>query len=327
VASPRRLGVPLLLALVLLVTAAASPIYAAPGAPAKPSVSDIERQIDDANNKLEPMIEDFNKVHSQLGTDQKQVADLTRKLQPLQTEVNFALAKIQPLVTQLYENGNVSTLDLLTAHGLGTLLDRLTVGDQVAHIQHKKIENVLVALNKYLTAKKSLDTAVTSLQLRKADLANRTKVIQAQLDALQKLRRQVFGTSASVGTLRPVVCPYTYIGGAAGIAVKTACAQIGKPYVWAAAGPNTFDCSGLTLYAWGKAGKTLRHYTQWQWADARPVTRAQLQPGDLVFFYPGSLHHMGIYVGGGWMVHAPHTGDVVRMARIDTYPIAGYRRP
>lgn len=97
--------------------------------------------------------------------------------------------------------------------------------------------------------------------------------------------------------------------------------------MWAAAGPNSFDCSGLTLYAWAKAGKTLRHYAKWQWEDGTPISRSQLRPGDLVFFYPPSLHHMGMYVGGGWMVHAPQTGDFVRMARLDSFPWAGERRP
>jgi cell wall-associated NlpC family hydrolase len=95
----------------------------------------------------------------------------------------------------------------------------------------------------------------------------------------------------------------------------------------AAAGPNGYDCSGLTLTAWAAAGLGLRHYTKWQWQDSRPISRAQLQPGDLVFFY-SDLHHVGIYVGGGTIVHAPHSGDHVRMAPIDRgMPIAGYRRP
>ena len=73
---------------------------------------------------------------------------------------------------------------------------------------------------------------------------------------------------------------------------------------------------------------SLRHYTNWQWSDSKPVSRADLQPGDLVFFFK-DLHHMGMYVGGGWMVHAPQTGDHVRMAKMDSpsLPIAGFRRP
>jgi cell wall-associated NlpC family hydrolase len=160
-----------------------------------------------------------------------------------------------------------------------------------------------------------------------ADLAARKKTIETQLASLRKLRLAAFASSGASGNFKPVACPVDYIGGAAGKAAQTACAQIGKPYVWAADGPGSFDCSGLTLYAWAAAGVTLRHYTKWQWQDGTPVSRANLRPGDLVFYF-SDLHHMGMYVGGGWIVHAPTSGDVVRMAKIDAVgTVAGYRRP
>jgi cell wall-associated NlpC family hydrolase len=124
-----------------------------------------------------------------------------------------------------------------------------------------------------------------------------------------------------------VACPQQYYGDPGSIAAKKACSLIGKPYIWGSAGPTGYDCSGLTLTAWKAVGVTLEHYTKWQWNEGKPVTRANLRPGDLVFYY-SDLHHMGIYVGNGWIVHAPHTGDYVRMAEIDRgMPIAGYRRP
>jgi cell wall-associated NlpC family hydrolase len=123
-------------------------------------------------------------------------------------------------------------------------------------------------------------------------------------------------------------CPVEYNGDKGSIAAKKACSLIGKPYIWASAGPRGYDCSGLTLAAWATVGVTLGHFTGWQWNETKPVSRANLRPGDLVFFF-ADRHHMGIYVGGGWMVHAPTTGDFVRMAKIDSpyLPIAGYRRP
>jgi cell wall-associated NlpC family hydrolase len=102
--------------------------------------------------------------------------------------------------------------------------------------------------------------------------------------------------------------------------------QSGHPYSWGAAGPKYYDCSGLTLTAWAAAGVTLGHYTEWQWNETKAVSADALQPGDLIFFY-SDRHHVGIYVGNGWMVHAPTTGDFVRMAQIAGRPIAGYRRP
>ena len=108
------------------------------------------------------------------------------------------------------------------------------------------------------------------------------------------------------------------VGSAASIAVQTALAQVGKPYVYGAAGPDSFDCSGLTMYAYAAAGISLPHYTGAQYGVGRHVAESDLQPGDLVFFGP-NLGHMGMYIGNGQIVHAPHSGDVVKVV-----PLAGY---
>ena len=105
-------------------------------------------------------------------------------------------------------------------------------------------------------------------------------------------------------------------GGAAATAVRTALAQQGKPYVWAAAGPSSHDCSGLVQYAYAAAGISLPHSSSAQARMGTAVTRAQLQPGDLIAFY-SPVSHIGIYIGNGQMVHAPTSGDVVKVASID----------
>jgi cell wall-associated NlpC family hydrolase len=113
---------------------------------------------------------------------------------------------------------------------------------------------------------------------------------------------------------------------AAATALDVARAQIGKPYQWAAAGPDSFDCSGLTMYAWGKAGVSLPHSAAAQYDMLPKVSRADLAPGDLVFF--GSpIHHVGIYEGGGIMIDAPQTGENVRRDAIDRADYAGAARP
>lgn len=111
----------------------------------------------------------------------------------------------------------------------------------------------------------------------------------------------------------PVAAP----NAAAQIIVNTALAQQGKPYVWAGAGPNVYDCSGLTQYSYAAAGITLPHSSRMQSTMGVPVARADLQPGDLVFFYD-PVGHVGIYIGNGLMVHAPTAGDVVRTINVDT---------
>jgi cell wall-associated NlpC family hydrolase len=104
-------------------------------------------------------------------------------------------------------------------------------------------------------------------------------------------------------------------GRRASIAVAEARRQLGKPYHWGAAGPDSFDCSGLTMWAWRAAGVALAHYSGAQYSATTHIPLSELQPGDLVFFY-SDLSHVGIYVGGGQMIHAPQTGDVVRYASI-----------
>jgi len=112
----------------------------------------------------------------------------------------------------------------------------------------------------------------------------------------------------------------------AATALDVARAQIGKPYQWAAAGPDRFDCSGLTMYAWGKAGVQLPHSAAAQYDMLPKVSRSQLAAGDLVFF--GSpIHHVGIYEGGGLMIDAPQTGENVRRDSIDRGDYAGAARP
>jgi cell wall-associated NlpC family hydrolase len=110
------------------------------------------------------------------------------------------------------------------------------------------------------------------------------------------------------------------------VAVGWAQRLIGRPYVWGASGPSAFDCSGLTAYVWAKAGVYLSHSTYAQWDEGRHVSRSQLVPGDLVFF-GSDLHHVGLYIGGGQMIDAPHTGTTVQVQSIDRADYAGAVRP
>jgi cell wall-associated NlpC family hydrolase len=113
---------------------------------------------------------------------------------------------------------------------------------------------------------------------------------------------------------------------AAQVAINTALAQRGKPYVWAGSGPNSFDCSGLTSFAYKAAGINLPRTSKAQATVGTPVARAALKPGDLVFFY-SPISHVGIYIGNGQMVHAPTSGDVVKVTNVSAMGhFAGARR-
>ncbi|MFF2777742.1 NlpC/P60 family protein [Streptomyces sp. NPDC058052] len=119
--------------------------------------------------------------------------------------------------------------------------------------------------------------------------------------------------------------PVTATTGRASAALAFARAQIGKPYIWGATGPSGYDCSGLTQAAWRAAGVSLPRTTYTQINAGRRVSRSELAPGDLVFFYSG-ISHVGLYIGGGQMIHAPRPGAPIRIAPIDEMPFAGATR-
>ncbi|MHB8842167.1 MAG: C40 family peptidase, partial [Candidatus Aquicultor sp.] len=96
--------------------------------------------------------------------------------------------------------------------------------------------------------------------------------------------------------------------------------ELGKPYSWGANGPGSFDCSGLTSYVYGQVGVSLPHSSRAQYGCGQHVSRDELQAGDLVFFaHGGSISHVGIYVGGGNFIHAPRTGDVVKISNLSDH--------
>ena len=109
--------------------------------------------------------------------------------------------------------------------------------------------------------------------------------------------------------------------GGAPAAIAFAEAQIGDPYQWGAAGPDRWDCSGLTMRAWEAGGVSLPHYSAGQYDASTPITEDQLQPGDLLFWgsssNPSSIYHVALYVGGGQMIHAPRTGEDVAQVSVN----------
>ena len=149
-----------------------------------------------------------------------------------------------------------------------------------------------------------------------SDAAQRQVTSAAEAERLRQLAANQPVNPAPAPDPAPVPvsdAPVPSSGGVSAV-ISFAQAQIGKPYQWGAAGPGTFDCSGLTLMAWAQAGVNLSHYTGFQWTETRRVPLSQLQPGDLVFYGvdgPDS-HHVGLYIGNDMMIDAPHTGAYVQ---------------
>jgi len=159
------------------------------------------------------------------------------------------------------------------------------------------------------------EEARRQVQLRaqaQARLAAQQRAASTARSAAAELTADSFTASldaAPSDSAIPAAPPAQY-GGVVGLAM----AELGKPYVWGAAGPSTFDCSGLVMYVYAKVGVSLPHNAAAMYGYGSPVAYGDLQPGDLVFF--SGLGHMGIYIGGGQYIHAPHTGDVVKISNM-----------
>jgi cell wall-associated NlpC family hydrolase len=162
--------------------------------------------------------------------------------------------------------------------------------------------NVSTERNLYSSVRSELQTMIAQQQAAQLAAAHRARI------AAQTQSASPVG-SFGVGDPTGGSVPSTHYSGVVGIAMQ----YLGVPYVWGGASPSGFDCSGLVMYVFAQVGISLPHYTvaQWDYPNAVSVPRSDLQPGDLVFF--AGLGHVGIYVGNGQFIHAPHTGDVVRI--------------
>lgn len=300
-------------------TALAIGLAPATHAHAAPSPEEIERQIQAQWELLEPIIEQYNGLQADLKANRAKAEALRKQLEPLQLQVDLAMGKVQRIAVQTYKGGRLSTINALLSGDGPTvnLADQLGRLEALARRQKAQISDVAAVRDKYLNDKKALDGLIAKEAAQEKELAVKKKQIEDQIAALQKLRQAAYGSSTvATGDLKPVPCPPEIGPGAAAVAVRTACAQIGKMYLFGAEGPDRFDCSGLSLYSWKAAGKSLPRTARDQYYATQRVSRAELRAGDLVFYYPG-ITHMGIYVGQGWMVHASRAGEPVRMRKID----------
>jgi cell wall-associated NlpC family hydrolase len=203
--------------------------------------------------------------------------------------------------------------DMRRAAQLKTQIEQ-AVGAQLAAVQASK--SLASQLSGQLVNAKAREQSLASARAA-ALAAEAAAAARAAAARAAAAARQSAGSRGGA----PVVWTSGGGGGAGNIAADWALTQLGKPYQWAAAGPYTYDCSGLTMVAWAHAGVTLLHYTGYQWVEGAHVPLDQLARGDLLFYAtnnadPSTIHHVGIYIGGGEMVDAPYTGVDVRIDSI-----------
>ena len=239
---------------------------------------------------------------------------------------------------QGYLNG-VGLGQVLAQNGTDTVA-QAQANNVVASAFRKQAHELLVAQQADLQAASHLKLAIQAAvsrqqefvrasQAKRNSLASQLATAKAHANALQAARQAALAAAAAAAASSAqgstTVPSWAWGSGASAsqgdIAANWALTQLGKPYVWGAAGPDAYDCSGLTMEAWAQAGVALLHYTGYQWEEGPHVPLDELQRGDLLFYAtdnadPATIHHVGIYIGNGMMVDAPFTGAFVRIDSI-----------
>ena len=301
----------------------------------RPDLDQARRQVAALYHKAEQATERYNDVRIALTEAERQFR-----------RVQQQAARQQVIVAQLQRTVGAFAADAYRNAGINPTLQLVFSDDPQAFVARAALLEVLSArqaatLRKVIEARRVLaanqNTAAAhlgqvenqrrALAAEKAEVEQNLRAARTVLDRLQaKERAALLGRSSRKDDRTRLTALPLPDSSRAGEAVKFALQQIGDRYVWAAAGPDAWDCSGLTMAAWRAAGVSLPHSSAQQFTIGRKIPRAELAPGDLVYFY-SPISHVGIYIGNGLMVDAPNPSERVRITPISTMPYAGATRP
>ena len=328
-----------------------------------PTLSQVRTQVHDLEEQAEMASEAANELRDQVKDIKAHLAVLNADVARQQKSVDERRSQVGQFAAAQYRAGGIDTTSqLFLAKAPDDFLARLSTTESVNQQQAGSLAT-LAAEQKQLNEKKAAQKAELArmieaehasdakyqeafdkLRQGKALLARLTESERERLAALEAAqeRRQETAVRATRDAQRqapqddtrsqadtqsgPAPAPAP-VSGRGAIALSYAKAQLGKPYVFGAAGPNAFDCSGLTMRAWGAAGVSLPHSARNQYASVgNKVSSSDLRPGDLITFY-SDMHHVGIYAGGGMVIHAPNSRSVVKYEQVSYMPFAGAVRP
>jgi len=350
--SVRHASIALVLALLLALAAGTAAVAApAPNAALAARARALQAKLDAQHAEVERLAEQLNASQDRRRQLQQSLAGLRARQQAAQRELDAAQVQLDEQARATYMNGPQWMLGELFGGAAPTEalrqlpMQRAALEARAAVVTEVRIGKAEVdALNERVAA----DLAEADLVHRRQDDERRriqhlVQQLQSTLDKLdgrlagfleaEASRAEAARRAAWSGYVSGVgsVASWLQAGPVARAAVRWALAQLGDPYRWGATGPNTFDCSGLTSSAYLAAGVAIPRVSRAQWGAGPHVEVANLLPGDLVFYAdnprdPATIHHVGMYIGNGLMVHAPHTGDVVRIASIWRSGYAGATR-
>jgi peptidoglycan DL-endopeptidase CwlO len=303
------------------------PLLASGGAEAAPklTVGEAAKRVQALRTKAEQSTEQYNGLSEQLKSLGVRLTAARARTAAQQKRVTAARAALGVVLAETYKQGDLSGLALFLSDDPDAALEQsgvvATLGERrnaaVAQLRDEQAR-LATAATDLSNQQQRIAAATASLRKLRASVTQELQAAQKQLARLQASERAAVERLLNAGDTS-ITCSQAGVdlSGRVGKVLGYACAHLGDPYVWAAAGPSTFDCSGLTLRAWQAAGVSLPHNADAQshYGTRVAASEASLQPGDLVFFH-SPISHVGIYIGRGLMIHAPHTGTVVKIAQV-----------
>lgn len=319
---------------------------AAPAAQAAPrDLQQVRNQVRDFQAQAESATERYNGAQVRLTDIQSDLESLERKVTREKRNLGEISAAVDDLARSAYTSGGVDTsLQVLLADDPNEFLAQAAALDQVALSQASSLRKTQTArlrlaqaeaeLKQKQDSAKSVRNEMKDAKEEANERLNAAEGVLAGLEAEERERIAQLAAKERKAAIAAAAAAARQIdqsqsqgqqngpsaggggfsgGGRAATAVRYALAQVGDRYVAATSGPNTFDCSGLTMTAWRQAGISLPHYSYSQYSKSRKIPLSQAQPGDLIFYFGGSVHHVGMYIGNGKMVHAanPDEGVVI----------------
>lgn len=315
-----------------MVFGVAGPSFGTPIDDKREQALQVAAEIDELDIKLEIAAEAYNEAKSAYDAVSAQVAANEARAAELTARQDQLEANLATRVTGMYRQGPLGTLELLLGASsfqefatMWDLLQDMNANDSSRVIELKGIraelqETLAVLAIQQAEAQAQADAMKGNKTAVEAQLAERQRLLQGIEAEIAEIRRQQEEAARrAAAAARATKRPATDFGNPSTAprseVVPIALSKLGSPYRWAASGPDAFDCSGFTMWVYSKVGVALPHSSRAQISVGERVSRDNLKPGDLVFF--GSpIHHVGIYIGNGNFVHAPSTGDVVKVTAL-----------
>jgi cell wall-associated NlpC family hydrolase len=278
-----------------------------------PSLSAAKKQLAQLNDQVDQLANQYNKAKEDWKAAKSRLNALDSSVTDERATFDQLHIRVAQLAAAAYKTGGEagSIPDLVSAKDPEAVLDQMTAFTKVSNNRAAELTQFLASAQRLERQKALAQQAAEQLKQQKEQVdkqrASANTAIRKQLRLIERL-----GSNINPGSSK-ANCSILATGRAETV-LKYACAQLGKPYVFGGAGPNSFDCSGLTMMAYKQVGININHYVPNQYSASRHISRADLQPGDLVFFH--DLGHVGLYVGNGKFIQAPHTGDVVKVSSL-----------